>query len=370
MSLTKDKVLESLKKVLYFPKGNNVVDLDMVDRLEISDKKVSLALVYPEANDKNAHIVKDAAERTLKADLGDEVEIFIETLSEQQAGRGPLGKVKNIIAIASGKGGVGKSTVATNLALALAKTGAKVGLLDADIYGPSMPVMMGLKGKRPGAVEEGGKTKIVPIEKFGIKMLSIGFFIEENKALMWRGSMASNALQQLFNDAVWGELDYMVLDLPPGTGDIHLTLVQSFPVTGSVVVTTPQNVALADVRKAADMFKNDAIKVPILGVVENMSYFTPAELPDNKYYIFGKGGGQIVANELGVDLLGQLPIVESIAEGSDNGKPIVHEEPDSPVSKSFIKIAERLIKNIEKRNVEMAPTPIVQIDPNANCSTE
>lgn len=370
MSITKDKVLESLKKVLYFPKGNNVVDLDMVDRLEVSGIKVSLALVYPEANDKNAHIVKDAAERTLKTDLGDGVEITIETLSEQQAGRGPLGKVKNIIAVASGKGGVGKSTVATNLALALAKTGAKVGLLDADIYGPSMPVMMGLKGTRPGAVEEGGKTKIVPIEKFGIKMLSIGFFIEENKALMWRGSMASNALQQLFNDAVWGELDYMVLDLPPGTGDIHLTLVQSVPVTGSVVVTTPQNVALADVRKAADMFKNDAIKVPILGVVENMSYFTPPELPENKYYIFGKGGGQVVANELGVDLLGQLPIVESIAEGSDNGKPIVVEDPENSVSKAFIEIAEALAKKVEIRNTEMAPTPIVQIDPNANCSTE
>ncbi len=370
MSLTKDKILESLKKVLYFPKANNVVDLNMVDRLEFADNSVSLALVYPEANDKNAHIVKEAAIRTLKADLGEDVEINIETLSEQQAGRGPLGKVKNIIAVASGKGGVGKSTVATNLALALAKTGAKVGLLDADIYGPSMPVMMGLKGTRPGAVEEGGKTKIVPVEKYGIKMLSIGFFIEENKALMWRGSMASNALQQLFNDAVWGELDFMVLDLPPGTGDIHLTLVQSVPVTGAVIVTTPQNVALADVRKAADMFKNDAIKVPILGVVENMSYFTPAELPENKYYIFGKGGGQVVANELEVDLLGQLPIVESIAAGSDSGKPIVMEEPNSAVSKSFMEIAEAVKKRVDQRNVEMAPTPIVQIDPNANCSTE
>jgi ATP-binding protein involved in chromosome partitioning len=369
MSLSKDKILESLKKVLYFPKANNVVDLNMVDRLEFSDKKVSLALVYPEANDKNAHIVKDAAVRTLQADLGDDVEINIETLSEQQAGRGPLGKVKNIVAVASGKGGVGKSTVATNLALALAKTGAKVGLLDADIYGPSMPIMMGLKGTRPGAVEEGGKTKIVPIEKYGIKMLSIGFFIDENKALMWRGSMASNALQQLFNDAVWGELDYMVLDLPPGTGDIHLTLVQSVPVTGAVIVTTPQNVALADVRKAADMFKNDAIKVPILGVVENMSYFTPAELPDNKYYIFGKGGGQIVANELGVDLIGQLPIVESIAVGGDSGKPIVLND-DSPVTAEFIEMAKKLMAKVEARNIEMAPTPIVQIDPNANCSTD
>ena len=366
--MTQDKIMESLKKVLYFPKGNNVVDLGMVDGLKIEGNKVSFALVYPQANDKNAHIVKDAAERTLKADFGDGVTFEIETLSEQQARRGPLGKVKNIIVVASGKGGVGKSTVASNLALALAKNGSKVGLLDADIYGPSMPIMMGLKGTRPGAVEEDGKTKIVPIEKYGIKMLSIGFFIEENKALMWRGSMASNALQQLFNDAVWGELDFMVLDLPPGTGDIHLTLVQSVPVTGAIIVTTPQNVALADVRKAADMFKNDSIKVPILGVVENMSYFTPAELPENKYYIFGKGGGQIVANELNVDLLGQIPIVESIAAKGDSGEPIVMDEA-SPVSEAFIQIAKDVKKNVDIRNAEMAPTPIVQIDPNASCAT-
>lgn len=369
MSITKENILESLKKVLYFPKANNVVDLDMVENLQVDGKKISFALVYPEANDKNAHIMKDAADRTIKADLGDDLLLEIETLSEQQAGRGPLGKVKNIIAVASGKGGVGKSTVATNLALALAKTGAKVGLLDADIYGPSMPIMMGLKGEKPGAVEDGGKTKILPIEKFGVKMLSIGFFIEENKALMWRGAMASNALQQLFNDAIWGELDYMVLDLPPGTGDIHLTLVQSVPVTGAVIVTTPQNVALADVRKAADMFNNQNINVPILGVVENMAYFTPAELPENKYYIFGKGGGQVVANELNVDLIGQLPIVEAIAVGGDSGVPIVMDE-KSPVTEEFMKMAITLKAKIEDRNTEKAPTPIVQIDPNANCATD
>ena len=366
--MTEDKIIESLKKVLYFPKGTNVVDLGMVEKIQIEGNKVSFSLVYPQANDNNAHIVKEAAERTLKADLGDDIELNIKTLSEQQAGRGPLGKVKNIIVVASGKGGVGKSTVASNLALALAKTGSKVGLLDADIYGPSMPIMMGLKGERPAAIEEDGKTKMLPIEKWGIKMLSIGFFIEENKALMWRGSMASNALQQLFNDAVWGELDFMVLDLPPGTGDIHLTLVQSVPVTGSIIVTTPQNVALADVRKAADMFKNDAIKVPILGVIENMSYFTPPELPDNKYYIFGKGGGKTVAKELDTDLLGQIPIVESIATRGDSGEPIVLDE-SSPISKAFIQIAVDVKNNVAKRNAEMAPTPIVQIDPNASCAT-
>lgn len=368
MSFTKEQIIESLRKVLYFPKGTNVVDLDMVDRLEIEENKVSLALVYPQANDKNAHIVKDAALRTLKADLGEEVEIIIDTLSEQEAGRGPLGKVKNIVAVASGKGGVGKSTVAANLAIALAKTGAKVGLLDADIYGPSMPIMFGLKGERPGAQEVDGKTKIVPIEKYGIKMLSIGFFIEENKALMWRGSMASNALGQLFNDAIWGELDFMVLDLPPGTGDIHLTLVQSVPVTGSVIVTTPQNVALADVRKAGDMFKNDSINVPLLGVVENMSYFAPTDCPGKKYHIFGQGGGQIVANELGCELLGSLPIVEAIAETSDSGAPIALDD-STESAVAFNSIAQKVIDNVNKRNAELDPTRIVQIDPNASCAT-
>lgn len=368
MSFTKEQLTESLKKVLYFPKGSNVVDLGMVERLKIDGNKISLALVYPQANDKNAHIVKDAALRTLKADLGSDAEIEIDTLSEQEAGRGSLGKVKNIIAVASGKGGVGKSTVAANLAVALSKLGAKVGLLDADIYGPSLPIMFGLKGERPGATEENGKTKMLPIEKFGIKMLSIGFFIEENKALMWRGSMASNALGQLFNDAIWGELDFMVLDLPPGTGDIHLTLVQSVPVTGAIIVTTPQNVALADVRKAADMFKNESIKVPLLGVIENMSYFTPEDSPEKKYHIFGKGGGQIVANELNCELLGSLPIIEAIAESGDNGKPITLTE-SSNSAKAFIQLAEKVINNVNKRNAELSPTRIVQIDPNANCAT-
>lgn len=369
MSFTKEQILESLKKVLYFPKGTNVVDLDMVDRLTIEGNNISLALVYPQANDKNAHIVKDAALRTLKADLGETAEIFIDTMSEQEAGRGPLGKVKNIIAVASGKGGVGKSTVAANLAIALAKTGAKVGLLDADIYGPSLPIMFGLNGERPGAKEEGGKTKILPIEKYGLKLLSIGFFIEENKALMWRGSMASNALGQLFNDAIWGELDFMVLDLPPGTGDIHLTLVQSVPVTGAIIVTTPQNVALADVRKAADMFKNESIKVPLLGVIENMSYFSPVDCPDKKYHIFGQGGGQLVANELGSELLGSLPIIEAIAETSDSGVPIALDD-STAAAAAFKAIAEKVIQNVNKRNREQEATRIVQINPDASCSTD
>lgn len=369
MSITKEQIIESLKKVLYFPKGSNVVDLKMVDRLSIEGNKVSLALVYPHANDKNAHIVKDAALRTLKADFGTDAEFTIDTLSEQEAGRGSLGKVKNIIAVASGKGGVGKSTVASNLAIALAKTGAKVGLLDADIYGPSMPIMFGLNGERPGAKDVDGKTKIIPIEKYGLKLLSIGFFIEENKALMWRGSMASNALGQLFNDAIWGELDFMVLDLPPGTGDIHLTLVQSVPVTGAIIVTTPQNVALADVRKAADMFKNESIKVPLLGVIENMSFFTPEDCPDKKYHIFGEGGGQLVASELGAELLGSLPIIEAIAKTGDSGIPIALD--DSTLSaKIFNEIAQKVIRNINKRNEELKPTRIVQIDPNASCATD
>ncbi len=230
--------------------------------------------------------------------------------------------VKNIIAVASGKGGVGKSTIAANLAIALAKTGAKVGLLDADIYGPSVPLMFDLEGEQPMGKDVDGKTKIIPIEKYGLKLLSIGFFVDPSQALIWRGAMATNALNQLINDTDWGELDYFIIDLPPGTGDIHLTLVQTLPVTGAVIVSTPQEVALADARKAFSMFQQKEINVPIIGLVENMSWFTPEELPENKYYIFGKEGAKKLAEDSNVVLVGQIPIVQSIRESGDNGKPV------------------------------------------------
>jgi ATP-binding protein involved in chromosome partitioning len=248
--------------------------------------------------------------------------------------------------VASGKGGVGKSTVAVNLALGLAKKGASVGLIDADIYGPSIPIMFGVEDARPKASQnEAGQTRIEPIEKYGIKLLSIGFFTDPNQPVPWRGPMVSTAVKQLFNDADWGELDYLVVDLPPGTGDIHITVSQGFPVTGAVIVTTPQNVALADARKGVGMFLMDSIKIPLIGVVENMSYFTPAELPDNKYYIFGKNGGKALAEQFDAPFLGEIPLVKSISDAGDIGKPVILEE-DNILGPVFLQIAERVAQQV------------------------
>src|SRR3978361_1118515 len=257
--------------------------------------------------------------------------------------------VKNIIAVASGKGGVGKSTVSVKLALALSKTGAKVGFIDADIYGPSIPIMFGLENARPKASQAEGKTRIEPIEKYGIKLLSIGFFTDPNQPVPWRGPMVSTAVKQLFNDADWGELDYLIVDLPPGTGDIHITVTQSFPVTGAVIVTTPQNVALADAKKGIGMFMMNAINVPLLGIVENMSYFTPAELPENKYYIFGEGGGHKLAEQLDVPFLGEIPLVKSISDSGDAGKPILLDE-QNPMSRAFIDMAKKVAQQVAISN--------------------
>lgn len=270
----------------------------------------------------------------------------------------------HVIAIASGKGGVGKSTVAANLAISLAKTGATVGLIDADIYGPSVPLMFDLMDVKPHIKEENGKQIIMPIEKYGIKVLSIGFFVEPNQALLWRGPMASGALTQLFRDAEWGALDYVVIDLPPGTGDIHLTLVQSLAVTGVVIVSTPQEVALADARKAFGMFKSNAVKVPVLGLIENMAYFTPEELPENKYYIFGKEGGKRLAEESHVALLGEIPLVQGICDSGDKGKPISMEE-GHPVTKAFDEVTENLLTQLSIRNTVLKPTKKVEINPDA-----
>lgn len=290
-------------------------------------------------------------------------------MSHQQHNPAPpaeklMPEVKNIIAVASGKGGVGKSTVAANLAISLAKTGATVGLIDADIYGPSVPLMFDLMDVKPHIKEENGKQIIMPIEKYGIKVLSIGFFVEPNQALLWRGPMASGALTQLFRDAEWGALDYVVIDLPPGTGDIHLTLVQSLAVTGVVIVSTPQEVALADARKAFGMFKSNAVKVPVLGLIENMAYFTPEELPENKYYIFGKEGGKRLAEESHVALLGEIPLVQGICDSGDKGKPISMEE-GHPVTKAFDEVTENLLTQLSIRNTVLKPTKKVEINPDA-----
>ena len=335
--LTKENVLEVLKDVIYFPKGDNIVALNMVDNLMVKDDAIRFDLVMEHANDPKNDILVNGAKRTLTEVFGD-IDIEIKVVEEKTA----LSKVKHIIAVASGKGGVGKSTVAANLAIALARANQRVGLIDADIYGPSVPMMFGTENERPAAFEKDGKAVMMPIEKYGIKLLSIGYFVDANRPLIWRGPMATSALNQLMNDTLWGELDWMVVDMPPGTGDIQLTLAQQYNVSGAVIVTTPQKVAFADVLRAAMMFKEEALQIPIYGLVENMAYFTPSDMPDKKYYIFGKETGKQFADQLGVPLLGQIPITEKIAECGDAGTPLALDA-DSPVTKAFDKIAQAII---------------------------
>jgi ATP-binding protein involved in chromosome partitioning len=303
---------------------------------------------------------KDLISLKVSKDAEVEVELTSKVTTQRKATEEMLSGVKNIIAIASGKGGVGKSTIAVNLAVSLGKAGAKVGLIDADIYGPSIPLMFGLVNEKPFVKEINGKTKVIPIERFGIHLLSIGFFVDDSQALVWRGPMASNALMQLFNDSDWGELDYLIVDLPPGTGDIHLSLVQQVPVTGVAIVTTPQEVALADARKAVSMFRQEKINVPVLGFVENMSYFTPAELPENKYYIFGKEGGKKLAEKMNVPLLGEIPLVQSVCESGDNGHPIALDD-TSLIGKAFKEMAGNIAQQVAIRNATMEPTKKVEM---------
>lgn len=335
------------------------------DNIRIDGNKVSFSLIFEKPTDPFMKSVVKAAETAILTYVGEDVEIAgnISVTTVQQA-RPEVGKllpqVKNIIAISSGKGGVGKSTVAANLSVALAKLGYKVGLLDADIFGPSMPKMFQVEDARPYAEMIDGRELIVPIEKYGVKLLSIGFFVNPDQATLWRGGMASNALKQLIGDAAWGDLDYFLIDLPPGTSDIHLTVVQTLAVTGAVVVSTPQQVALADARKGINMFTNEKVNVPILGLVENMAWFTPAELPQNRYYIFGKEGAKKLAAEMKVPLIGQIPIVQSICEGGDDGKPVALNE-DTVTGQAFIQLAEELVRQTEKRNAEQAPTRIVEV---------
>jgi len=345
MSLTKEKILEALKEVIYFPKSDNIVALKMVDNINIEGNRISFTLLFPEPNDKSAAIVEQACVDVLTKTFGEDIQIR-GNITLKAKTEDALAGIKNIIAVGSGKGGVGKSTISANLAVSLQKTGAKVGLLDADIYGPSIPLMFGLTDARPMAENRDGKDVIIPIEKFGMKIISIGFFVDPSQALLWRGPMASNALNQLLRDTDWGELDYLVIDLPPGTGDIHLTLVQEVPVAGVAIVSTPQEVALADARKAFSMFNTDKVKVPILGLIENMSWFTPAELPENKYFIFGKEGGKKLAREAKVPLLGEIPLVQSIRESGDAGEPVTLADNQNPETLAFEQLARNVIKQL------------------------
>lgn len=364
MQLYPKLITDALATVRYPGTGKNLVEAGMVeDDLRIDGKNVSFSLIFEKSTDPFKTSVLKAAKAAILAyaDKEANVAINVKTLQADRPEPGKmLPQVKNIIAVSSGKGGVGKSTVAANLAVALAQAGHSVGLLDADIFGPSVPKMFSMEHERIFAEAKDGRQLLIPAMKYGVKILSIGFFVNPDTATLWRGGMASNALKQLIADTDWGELDYLVLDTPPGTSDIHLTLLQSLAITGAVIVSTPQAVALADARKGIDMYKNEKVNVPILGLVENMAWFTPAELPGNKYYIFGREGAARLAEEMGVPLLGQIPIVQSICESGDAGEPAALAA-ESATGAAFRQLAARVAEETERRNKELPPTEIVEM---------
>jgi len=357
-------ITDALAQVRYPGTGKNLVEAGMVeDDLRIDGMKVSFSLIFEKNTDPFMKSVLKAAEAAIHTyvDKSVEVTIGIKTLQSARPEPGKmLPGVKNIIAVSSGKGGVGKSTVAANLAVSLAAMGYRVGLLDADVFGPSVPKMFHLEQAQIFAVMKDGRQQIIPAEKYGVKMLSIGFFVNPDTATLWRGGMASNSLKQLIADADWGELDYFVLDTPPGTSDIHLTLLQTLAITGAVIVSTPQQVALADARKGIDMYRNEKVNVPILGLVENMAWFTPAELPGNKYYLFGRDGVARLAEEMNVPLLGQIPIVQGICESGDEGEPVAVRV-DHPAAAYYRELADSVVRETERRNKELPPTEIVKM---------
>lgn len=366
MAIYPQLIIDALKNVRYPGTGKDIVSAGMVeDDIRIEGMKVSFSLITEKPNDPFIKSVVKMAEQAvlMYADKDIQIKGNIAVKSKQPprpALPDLLPGVKNIIAVASGKGGVGKSTVCTNLAVALAQKGYRVGLLDADIFGPSVPKMLGVEDAAPLLEKVDGRDLIKPIENHGVKMLSIGFFVKKEDAVVWRGAMAGNALKQLIGDAAWGELDYFLIDMPPGTSDIHLTLVQTLPITGAVIVSTPQEVALADARKGISMFASDKVNVPILGLVENMSWFTPAELPENRYYLFGKEGCKKLAEEKGYDLLGQIPIVQSIREAGDDGQPIALRT-DHLTGVAFSVLADNLVAAVDKRNQDLPKTGIVEV---------
>lgn len=375
MSYPEKDILEALSFVIEPDLKKDIVELNLVSNINFKNDIIYFDLQISNPAMHNKKRIVEACELHLKRVLGADVKIDINFSPLQKAPEPPepkdnskiLPNVKNVIAIASGKGGVGKSTVTANLAVALAKKGYKVGLIDADIYGPSMPVMFNVESERPQSIEIDGKTWMQPVENYGVKLLSIGFFTGADQAVVWRGPMATRAVSQLFTEANWGELDYMLIDLPPGTGDIHLSLVQTVALTGAVIVSTPQKVALIDAIKAVGMFKLSQINVPVLGFIENMAYFTPEELPNNKYYIFGQDGLKKLAEAQNLPLLGQIPLVQSIRESGDVGRPAVLQE-NTPQSIAFLAFADKVIEQVELRNKTIDPTKKVEITNMNGCS--
>ena len=363
MTLYPNLIREALRTVVYAGTKKNLIDSGMVgDDIVIDGMNTRFTLIFPRNTDPFLKSTVKAAEAAIHYHISPDVQVTIE-LEYKSTPRPEVGKllpgVKNIIAVSSGKGGVGKSTVAANLAIAMARMGYKVGLLDADIFGPSMPKMFGVEDVRPYAVSVDGRDLIEPVEKYGVKMLSIGFFVNPDTATLWRGGMASNALKQLIADADWGELDFLILDTPPGTSDIHLTLLQTLAITGAVIVSTPQQGALADARKGIDMYQNEKVGVPILGLVENMAWFTPAELPDNRYFIFGREGCRHLAEEMSVPLLAQIPLVQSVCDSGDSGTPAALDV-ESDTGQAFLALAQSVVSVVRRRNKEQPPTKIVK----------
>ena len=372
MKITKEAVIESLKTISLPGEGGNLVDQGVVSNIMIFGDQVDIDLQLQNPSLQARKKLEVTILKTLHEQVYEKAKIKINTKviapskpQDQIKGK-PIQGIENIIAISSGKGGVGKSTITANLAVTLSKMGCKVGILDADIYGPSIPTMFDMEGARPLSVQIDGKSKMEPIENYGVKVLSIGFFTKPDQAVVWRGPMAAKALNQMIFDAAWGDLDFLLIDLPPGTGDIHLSIVQSLPLNGAVVVSTPQNVALADAKKGIAMFQQESINVPVLGIVENMSYFTPAELPENKYYIFGKKGEEYLAKDKEVPFLGALPLVQSIREAADFGRPAVLQE-QSNLSEYFDEITKKLVSQTLLRNQNLPPTKAVEITNLVGC---
>ena len=371
MKVNSETIIESLKKVIEPDLGKDIVSLGLVTDIKVMENKVSFSVQMKNAAMHARKRMQQACEFAIERSIGKNysIEVNVQAMKKAEASQSVLPNIKNTIAVVSGKGGVGKSTVSANLAVGLAKKGFNVGVVDADIYGPSMPIMFDVLHYRPISREINKKQVIVPAENYGVKILSIGFFAELDEAVVWRGPMAVKALKQLIFDADWGELDYLIIDTPPGTGDVHLSIVQSLPLTGAVVVTTPQPVALADAKKAVAMLKMDNIKVPVLGLVENMSWFTPKNHPEGKYFIFGEDGGENLAKSLSLELLGKVPLVESIRQSGDVGRPAVLQQ-ETIVEKYYNDLCDKLILNIEERNAKLDPTKVVGVEYGApKCST-
>ncbi len=375
MSYNKQDILNALETITAPGEGKSLVESNAVSNIVIFENEVIVDVVSINPTLQAKKKLEIEIIRAIQKNVDEKIDVkvnikskAIEVKPASITSDKSIPGVKNIIAVASGKGGVGKSTITANIAVSLAKMGFSVGILDADVYGPSMPMMFDVENEKPKAVTIDGRAKMEPVENYGVKMLSLGFFTDPNEAVIWRGAMASKALNQMIFDSDWGELDFMLIDLPPGTGDIHLSIVQSVPVTGAVIVSTPQNIALADAKKGVSMFKQSDINVPVLGIIENMSYFTPEELPENKYYIFGKDGAKNLAEDIDTAFLGEIPLVQSIRESGDVGHPIALQE-DSPLGEAFNEATKKMLTQLVKRNESLPPTDIVRITNMSGCST-